>query len=194
MPSPITTALPQGSPPLPADQRPFQPAGFLIRLCAHAIDTVIMCAILFPILIVLLWDRVMAQARSGIVSSTAIDIPMSFHVLLNIPPIIAVILLWRWRSATPGKMLCGVKIVDAGTLGKPTWLQCVLRILGYIPPMIPITFISLPLMAPLGWSPGIAALVTSPLLLGFLSIAWDPRTQGWHDKLAGTLVIRKNSL
>jgi len=26
--------------------------------------------------------------------------------------------------------------------------------------------------------------------LGFLSIAWDPKKQGWHDKLAGTIVVR----
>jgi uncharacterized RDD family membrane protein YckC len=28
-----------------------------------------------------------------------------------------------------------------------------------------------------------------PLGLGFLWIAWDARKQGWHDKLAGTVVI-----
>ena len=28
-----------------------------------------------------------------------------------------------------------------------------------------------------------------PLALGFLLIAFDPRKQGLHDKLAGTLVI-----
>ena len=27
--------------------------------------------------------------------------------------------------------------------------------------------------------------------LGFLWIAFDPRKQGWHDKLAGTVVVNK---
>ena len=27
--------------------------------------------------------------------------------------------------------------------------------------------------------------------LGFLWILWDPRRQGWHDKIAGTVVVRK---
>ena len=27
--------------------------------------------------------------------------------------------------------------------------------------------------------------------VGFLWVAFDPRKQGWHDKMAGTLVIRK---
>ena len=28
-------------------------------------------------------------------------------------------------------------------------------------------------------------------LLGFLWVAWDPRKQGWHDKLAGTYVVKR---
>ncbi len=27
--------------------------------------------------------------------------------------------------------------------------------------------------------------------VGFLWVAFDPRKQGWHDKMAGTVVIRK---
>jgi uncharacterized RDD family membrane protein YckC len=29
-----------------------------------------------------------------------------------------------------------------------------------------------------------------PLFLGFIWVAFDARKQGWHDKLAGTLVIK----
>jgi uncharacterized RDD family membrane protein YckC len=28
------------------------------------------------------------------------------------------------------------------------------------------------------------------LMLGALWVLWDPRQQGWHDKLAGTMVVR----
>ena len=28
------------------------------------------------------------------------------------------------------------------------------------------------------------------IFLGFFWIGWDDRKQGWHDKLAGTLVVR----
>ena len=28
------------------------------------------------------------------------------------------------------------------------------------------------------------------LCLGFLWVAWDPKKQGWHDKIAGTEVIK----
>ena len=31
---------------------------------------------------------------------------------------------------------------------------------------------------------------TVPLLLGFITIAWDPERRAWHDKLAGTTVVK----
>ena len=87
-------------------------------------------------------------------------------LLLNwILPAIAVILFWVYRQATPGKMAIGAKIVDAKTLGKPSTGQLVIRYLGYYVSII-------------------------PLMLGILWVGFDARKQGWHDKLAGTLVVR----
>lgn len=46
-------------------------------------------------------------------------------------------------------------------------------------------------------TPGIAFLrwagyhLSSILLLGFLWVAVDPRKQGWHDKIAGTVVVEE---
>ena len=86
--------------------------------------------------------------------------------LLNwILPAIAVILFWIYRQATPGKMAIGAKIVDEKTLGKPSTGQLVIRYLGYYVSII-------------------------PLMLGILWVGFDARKQGWHDKLAGTLVVR----
>jgi len=87
-------------------------------------------------------------------------------LLLNwILPAIAVILFWIYRQATPGKMAIGAKIVDEKTLGKPSTGQLVIRYLGYYVSII-------------------------PLMLGILWVGFDARKQGWHDKLAGTLVVR----
>jgi uncharacterized RDD family membrane protein YckC len=80
-------------------------------------------------------------------------------------PAIAVILFWMYRQATPGKMLLSLRIVDAATGNKPSAGQCVGRYFAYI-------------------------VSTLPLCLGFVWIAFDKRKQGWHDKLAGTVVIR----
>ena len=86
-------------------------------------------------------------------------------VLLNylLPPL-AVILFWVYKSATPGKMVTGLRIIDARTGAKPTTTQFVLRYIGYYVSMI-------------------------PLFLGILWVALDPKKQGWHDKIAGTVVV-----
>jgi uncharacterized RDD family membrane protein YckC len=80
-------------------------------------------------------------------------------------PAVAIVIFWIYRQATPGKMVVSAKIVDAKTGGKPTTQQLVVRYLGY--------FVS-----------------TIPLGLGLLWVAFDPRKQGWHDKMAGTVVVR----
>lgn len=81
-------------------------------------------------------------------------------------PAVACIWLWHKLRATPGKMLIGAEIVDADTGGPMTLSQSVIRYLGY--------FVS-----------------TIPLGLGLIWVAFDPRKQGWHDKIAGTVVVRK---
>lgn len=79
-------------------------------------------------------------------------------------PAAVVILFWRFYGATPGKLAVHAKIVDARTGGAPSTARLVGRYLAY--------FIS-----------------AIPLFLGFVWIAIDRRGQGWHDKIAGTLVI-----
>jgi uncharacterized RDD family membrane protein YckC len=83
-----------------------------------------------------------------------------------IAPAVAVVLFWIARQATPGKMAIGARIVDAKTGAKPTGGQLVVRYLGYYVAMF-------------------------PLFVGILWVAFDPRKQGWHDKMAGTVVVRR---
>jgi len=85
-------------------------------------------------------------------------------VLESVLPALAVILFWRYQGATPGKMAVSAKIVDARSGGAPSTARLVARYFGYI-------------------------VSTVPLFLGFVWIAIDRRKQGWHDKIAGTLVV-----
>jgi uncharacterized RDD family membrane protein YckC len=102
----------------------------------------------------------------GIDLESAMRLDSPANIMINgILPAIAVILFWMYRQATPGKMLIGAKVVDARTLGKPSNGQLLGRYLSYY-------------------------LSSIVLLLGFIWVGFDPRKQGWHDKLAGTLVIR----
>ena len=81
-------------------------------------------------------------------------------------PMVLVIALWVKYQATPGKMAYSAVIVDADTGGKPSVRQFVVRYFAYL-------------------------LSSLPLCLGFLWVAWDKRKQAWHDKLAGTVVVRR---
>ena len=80
---------------------------------------------------------------------------------------LAVLAFWRLRGATPGKLAVGIRIVDASTGGPAPLGRLALRLLCYL----------------------VSAL---PLYLGFLWIAADRRKQGWHDKIAKTLVIQES--
>ncbi|OAI05486.1 RDD family protein [Methylomonas methanica] len=80
-------------------------------------------------------------------------------------PAAAVIAFWVAKQATPGKMAISAKIVDAKTGNPPSTGQFIGRYFAYY-------------------------LSTFPLGLGLLWVAFDSRKQGWHDKLAGTLVVR----
>lgn len=80
-------------------------------------------------------------------------------------PAVAVVLFWIYRQATPGKIAISAQIVDAKTGGKPSTGQMIGRYAGYYVAML-------------------------PLMVGILWVAFDPRKQGWHDKLAGTVVVR----
>ena len=80
-------------------------------------------------------------------------------------PAVAVVVFWINRQATPGKIAIDARIVDAETGAAPSTKNLLVRYLGY--------YVS-----------------TLPLFLGFLWIAFDRRKQGWHDKMANTVVVR----
>lgn len=130
--------------------------GFWPRAWASLIDTF---AVLFLVVPLMLWYFGDGWAYADGVKAFFIN---------WIAPAIAVMLFWRFRGATPGKMAISAVVVDARTFGAPTTGQLVGRYLGY--------YVS-----------------TIPLMLGFVWVAFDARKQGWHDKMANTVVIRKRA-
>lgn len=85
-----------------------------------------------------------------------------------VAPAVAVIAFWLYKQATPGKMAVSARVVDARTGNTLTVGQSIGRYLGYY-------------------------VATLPLGIGIIWIAFDPKKQGWHDKLAGTVVIRSKT-
>jgi len=132
--------------------------GFWKRTGATIVDTLIVMLVTVPLLFALYgpayFSRPSEEGFAGITDAL---------IQIVLPAVFAV-LFWKFRGATPGKMLFGARIVDAATLGPPSTGQLVGRYFAYI-------------------------LSILPLMLGFLWIAFDRRKQGFHDKLARTVVI-----
>jgi uncharacterized RDD family membrane protein YckC len=89
-------------------------------------------------------------------------------LLTWILPVIAVIWFWVAKQATPGKMLLSLRVVDAKTGSSLSVGQSLVRYVGYF-------------------------VAGAPLFLGVFWIGFDSKKQGWHDKIAGTVVVRSKA-
>ena len=133
-------------------------AGFWIRFLATIVDTVLLIAVTFPLLFLIYGSNYLSSEGGAIKGVWDIFFQYIF-------PIIAYVLFWVYKSATPGKMICGLKIISLGDSEKITVGQAIGRYFSFIP----------------------AGIV---LGLGFIWVAFDKNKQGWHDKLAKTAVIK----
>lgn len=71
---------------------------------------------------------------------------------------------WMWRGTTLGGIILGLRVIrtDARPL---TWPVAIVRAVS-----------------------GLISLI--PAGLGFLWVLWDPERQSWHDRIAGTTIVR----
>lgn len=155
--------------------------GFWKRFVAFVIDSALVLVVIVPLLLALHtpaeWQRLsasledaLAQAASGVpVDAFAVargagfSGPLDFLVQVALP-IGVLLVFWKFRKSSPGKMVFRAKIADADTRGAPSDGRLLLRFAGY--------FVSI-----------------LTLGIGFLWIAIDRRKQGFHDKIANTVVI-----
>jgi uncharacterized RDD family membrane protein YckC len=116
------------------------------------------------------WIRLVAFILDGLIL-TAIIIVLAITII-GILAIIPVAIgykpyLWWKRGASFGQSAMGLRVVRAVDGGPIDGSMAVLRFLGYI--------VS-------GWV----------FYLGFIWVAFEPRKRGWHDMMAGTVVIHIN--
>jgi uncharacterized RDD family membrane protein YckC len=138
-------------------------AGFWIRLGASLIDSILVVMVTFPLLVAIYGWDYFNQERSSGMFAGPADFLISWVL-----PFVAVIWFWRARQATPGKMALHLHVVDAKSGQTLSTGQSVGRYFAYIVSML-------------------------PLCLGFLWVAFDRRKQGWHDKLASSVVVRSKN-
>jgi uncharacterized RDD family membrane protein YckC len=117
-------------------------------------------------------DYLVISVSSSLFSLTlnVLALPSQVGVFLLFP----VFWLYHWlfiglKGQTLGKMAFGIKVVNDDSGSVPGLGRAALR---EIPGKI---------------------LSTIALHLGFLWVIWDKRKQGWHDKIAGTCVLKVKS-
>ncbi|MCO4752515.1 RDD family protein, partial [Vibrio cholerae O1 biovar El Tor] len=126
-------------------------ATFWDRLWASLIDSLVLSVLILAVILFIfnVFDVDVA------INSRYVDIAnLSLSLCITI-------LFWNFKSATPGKMLLKLKVVDEHTLNKLTFKQSIIRYLSY--------YISL------------FRLFHSAFLLVFY---FNKKNQGWHDKIA----------
>lgn len=131
-------------------------AGFWSRCFATILDSILQAIVVAPILLYFFGLDALMDANTDMGNT---DLYLSIGLML------VVVLFWKYKSATPGKMMMGLKVVDAATFGPVPTGRLVLRYLAY--------YVSL-----------------LPLCLGFIWIAFDKRKRGFHDMIAKTVVVQ----
>ncbi len=129
-------------------------AGFWIRLLAFLIDSIAL-----SVASSLIFGDKVASIQDGAYT-------VSFNGPYILIPIAYTIGFWMWKSATPGKMLLKLKIVQENS-EQLDLKTAIIRYFSYI----------------------ISAIV---IFLGYIWIGFDAKKQGWHDKIAKTYVVHLN--
>lgn len=145
-------------------------AGFWRRLVAYTVDNIIL-NIVFIVLTVIVTTAFVLGSMSANSRAWVADLTDPARINLLLLPVTALYMVMSIayftyfhgiKGRTPGKMLMGLEVLS--TNGTPIGFGIAfLRSVGY--------------------------LVSSIFYLGFIWAAFDKRKQGWHDKIAGTVVI-----
>jgi uncharacterized RDD family membrane protein YckC len=137
-------------------------AGFWLRFAAYIVDAIITGAVTGGLLAAI--KPITCQSIDGTtcIAGTTTIAPV-FWALLAIP-VLYMIILWA-VGGTLGQRLFGMRVVDAKTGGNIGFGKAILRYVGFI-------------------------ISTIPIYLGLIWAGFDARKQGWHDKIAGTVVVR----
>lgn len=133
------------------------------RLVAYIVDVILVGA-LVTIVAVLLSFGVAAFAVAGAETLAALS---GLFVLLAVVAVSIGYFPWFWvkGGATPGMRIYNLRVVrdrDGGPIG---WREAFLRLVGY-------------------WVSSVA------FYLGFAWILIDKRRRGWHDLIAGTVMVQ----
>jgi uncharacterized RDD family membrane protein YckC len=136
-------------------------AGFWIRTVAWMID-----AVALGILTSALAPAFGTGPIIGMAEGTQFQVDYGANAIGGLIGLVYWVGLWSWKGQTLGMMPFGLWVVRADNGERVDVVTGFLRYVGLI-----ISF--------------------AVILLGVIWVAFDSRKQGWHDKLAKTLVVRR---
>ncbi|MBI3620051.1 RDD family protein [Candidatus Roizmanbacteria bacterium] len=145
-------------------------AGFGIRFLAYWVDFLI----LFPLGLII--QQIIGNNPFAIFKLALSDLQKlqasaynPLGIIISLACALAFFLIFwvNYDGATPGKKLLGIKIVKADG-EKLTYPVAIIRYIGYLVSAVTIFFFE----------------------IGYLWIIWDKKKQAFHDKIAGTVVVK----
>lgn len=140
------------------------------RLGARIIDVVVMAVAILILIAIGVAAALGVDAGDDSAASTGVFV--GFALLAVVVGILYEVSLIAIRGQTLGKMAVRIKVVRADNGLTPGWGKSIGR---WIIPAV------------LGFIPLVGWLLS---LLVYISLLWDKVRQGWHDKAAGTLVVK----
>ena len=137
------------------------------RIIADLVDGVILIAVklLFAGAFFIVSDKILTISKGSRI--LCITLWVFYLITITLIFFIYYIYFFSKYGSSPGKLFFNLRIVDDRTGGPLSKKQAFLRALGYL-------------------------ISGAPVYLGFFWILFDPKGQGWHDKIAGTRMTSIN--
>ena len=178
--------VPAYGPPGPAPGYAY--GGFWQRVLAYILDiffiTVVEAVVTVPFVFVPLYqfyhDHPVASGQA--LPALPGDLTARFAVLGVLGAVASALYfggLVAWQGRTLGHRVAGLEVVRAEDGGKLPGDRSFLRAIVFWGPG---------LLSPV---PGVGTIAGLIAFVSMLSVAWDPRKQGFHDKLARAMVVRR---
>jgi uncharacterized RDD family membrane protein YckC len=138
-------------------------AGFWVRFLAILLDAILLGIVTAALAPV--WGPQVTVTNTGTIA--AIQVNAQANAISTLLGLVYFTGMWAWRGQTVGMMPFNMQVVGVADGKKIDVFRGLLRYVGFIISIIPI-------------------------FIGLIWAAFDARKQGWHDKIASTVVIRPN--
>lgn len=171
------------------------PPAFMQRLASYIVDAIVLYVVWMIV------DELLGLVLPpvGLASARAIVAMAVFAVIV----LAYFLYFWVRSGQTPGKMAVGVRLIGPDDQ-RPSLQRALLRLIPFVVTLGPLAAWLVIWGAPLSQEAIASAdawaaipwwsylLFIFPLagFIGYLTCQWDRYGQGWHDKLAGTYVVR----